>query len=131
MARIGRLAGALLIESEGAWHLVGHLKQPCDFAAAGFARPDDVDARAPAGIRLEVHGAPRLAPPWLVLPVDGEAVVPLAAARLLVERTGLVSERLWRMIGDGASGEAIDARWLGEMPAHVWDLVRDAVLRCS
>ena len=37
MTRIGRLAGSLLVEASGAWYLVGHLKQPCDFAAEIFA----------------------------------------------------------------------------------------------
>ena len=34
MARVGRLAGAILVESEKNYFLVGDLKQPCDFAAA-------------------------------------------------------------------------------------------------
>jgi hypothetical protein len=25
---------------------------------------------------------------------------------------------------------AVDARWLGEIPAPVWQIVRDTVLRC-
>lgn len=128
MTRVGRLAGALLIETGGSWFLVGHLKQPCDFAASGFAPPADVETRAPAGIRLEPIATPAMSAPWIELAVEGDAVVRLCASRLLIERTGLVSERLWRLITDG---HRVDARWLGEVPAPVWDIVRDGVLRCS
>lgn len=134
-ARVGRLAGALLVETGGAWFLVGHLKTPCDFVAAGFAPPADLDARAPTGIRLEAIGAPQLAAPWLSLAIDGDAAVPLCARRLVIERTGLVSERLWRLVtetgGDPDATGAIGARWLGEVPDEVWAIVRDAVLRCA
>ncbi|HVK74201.1 MAG TPA: hypothetical protein VM734_12815 [Kofleriaceae bacterium] len=131
MARVGRLAGALVVETGGAYHLVGHLRQPCDFAAAGFARPDGLDERAPRGLALEVTGTPRLVAPWLVVDVEGEPLVRLLVDRLLVERTGLVSERLWRLIVHEATGDVIDARWLGAVPDHVWAVVRDAVLRCA
>lgn len=128
MTRVGRLAGALLVETGGSWFLVGHLKQPCDFATAGFTPPVDVDARAPTGIRLEPLGAPTMAAPWIELAAEGDTVVPLCASRFLIERTGLVSERLWRLVTDG---NRIDARWLGDVPDHVWGVVRDAVLRCA
>jgi hypothetical protein len=128
MTRVGRLAGALLIETGGSWFLVGHLKQPCDFVAAGFAPPAEVDARAPTGIRLEPIATPTMAAPWIELAVEGDAVVPLCASRFLIERTSLVSERLWRLVTDG---DRADARWLGEVPEAVWGVVRDAVLRCS
>ncbi|MBZ0234695.1 MAG: precorrin-3B C(17)-methyltransferase [Deltaproteobacteria bacterium] len=131
MTRIGRLAGALLVETGGAWFLVGHLKQPCDFAAAGFAPPLDLDARAPTGVRLEPIAAVSMPRPWLELALEGEAVVPLCARRLLVERTGLVSERLWRLVTETSETSDGDARWLGEVPDAVWAIVRDAVLRCS
>ncbi len=127
MTRIGRLAGALLVESSGAWYLVGHLKQPCDFAATGFAPPTDLEARAPSGLRLETIAPVTMAGPWLEVDVEGDAVVPLCVRRLLVERTGLVSERLWRLLTETGDRH----RWFGEMPDPVWDVVRDALLRCS
>ncbi|HUQ06292.1 MAG TPA: hypothetical protein VM261_27495 [Kofleriaceae bacterium] len=127
MTRIGRLAGALLVEASGAWYLVGHLKQPCDFAASGFAAPVDLDARAPTGLRLEAIAPVTMAAPWLELDVDGDAVIPLCARRLVIERTGLVSERLWRLLTETGDHH----RWFGEMPDAVWDVVRDALLRCS
>lgn len=129
--RVGRLAGALLVDDGGACWLVGHLKQPCDFAAAGFAPPADLEARAPHGLRLEPRAPMRLAAPWLELDGAGADVVALLVERLLVERTGLVSERLWRVVTHDQTGDAIDARWLGATPGHVWALVRDSVLRCA
>jgi len=139
MARVGRLAGALLVESDGAYYLVGHLKEPLDFATAGFMRPADLDVRAPRGVRLEATGAPVLAAPWLEIAREGDALVRLLAARLIVERTGTVSERLWRLVtvsdpGDPTSRPATDAvvaSWLADCPDPVWNIVRDAVLRCA
>ena len=128
MTRIGRLAGSLLVETSGAWYLVGHLKQPCDFEAAGFAPPTDIETRAPSGIRLETIAPVTMAQPWLDVTVEGDAVVPLCARRLLVERTGLVSERLWRLITESSDD---GTRWFGDIPDAVWDIVRDGVLRCS
>jgi hypothetical protein len=131
MARIGRLAGALLVEHSGAYHLVGQLKEPCDFAAAGLARPEDLDARAARGVALEAIGPVRLAAPWLEVDLAGDALISLLAERLIVARTGLASERLWNLISHEQPGPAIDARWVTATPPHVWALVRDAVLRCA
>ena len=44
MARVGRLSGAILAESEGAYFLVGDLKEPCDFSARGFEAPVELGA---------------------------------------------------------------------------------------
>jgi hypothetical protein len=126
-SRIGRLAGALLVETGDAWYLVGHLKQPCDFVAAGFAPPTDLESRAPTGLRLETIAPVRMAAPWLEVDVAGDVVVALCARRLVIERTGLVSERLWRLLTETGDHH----RWFGEMPDAVWDVVRDSLLRCS
>ena len=139
MSRVGRLAGALLAETEGAYFLVGNLKRPCDFAAAGFVRPaEEVDALARPWIRLQRSGPLAVAGPWLALSLEGEALARALAERLLVERNGSVSDRLWRLIlSDDPDAEppppdtVADARWLGELPRHLWDIVRGAVLRCS
>ena len=109
MARVGRVAGALLVESQGVRHRVGDFKEP---------------------FRATIDDAP-LAAPWLVLDVEGDALLRLLERRLVIERTGLVSERLWRLITHEQGGDAIDARWLGAMPDHVWDVVRESILRCS
>lgn len=112
MARVGRLGGALLVETGGAWHVVGHFKEPCELPAA-----------------------PVLAPPWLAIDLEGEPLLAMLRARLVIERTGGVSERLWRLVTHAPEASAsilsIDARWLAATPAHVWEVVKDAVLRCS
>ena len=133
MSRVGRLGGALLAETGDACYLVGNLKRPCDFAAAGF-EPAEVDALARPWIRLGRSGPLAVPGPWLLLGVEGEALPRLLADRMLIERNGSVSDRLWRLVLDEdpdaeVTGE-VDARWLGEMPAHVWRIVREAVLRC-
>jgi hypothetical protein len=139
MSRVGRLAGALLAETAGAYYLVGNLKRPCDWAAAGFARPPgEIDALARPFVRLETAGPVNVAGPWLSLAVEGEALPRLLAERLLIERNGSVSDRLWRLVllpdpdADDLPPDALlDARWLGEIPPQVWRVVRDTVLKCT
>jgi hypothetical protein len=138
MARAGRLAGAILAETEGHYFLVGNTKEPCDYGRAGFEPPAEVDALARPFVRLAVSGPPVLPPPWLLLPVEGQALPRFLAERFLIERNGSVSDRLWRLVtnpdGDGAAApsaaQAIDACWLAELPAPVWRIVREAVLKC-
>jgi hypothetical protein len=138
MSRVGRLAGALLAETEGQCFLVGNTKEPCDFAAAGFEPPVEVDALKRPYLRLSAAGSVDMKPPWLTLPLEGEALPRLLAERFLIERNGSVSDRLWRLVispeGDGAGARAtqsVDARWLAEVPTPVWRIVRETVLRCT
>jgi hypothetical protein len=55
----------------------------------------------------------------------------------VIQRTGSVSERLWRLATGQSDDSDIDppdviqARWLGELPPAIWQIVRDTVLRCS
>jgi hypothetical protein len=177
MARVGRLAGAILVETRGDHYLVGHPKVPCDWRAVGFeppAAPSGLDApgaRVTPVVRLRrvttsaaappstpplasQLAPPLLAPPLLAIDLEGEPLVRLLADRLVIARTGSVSERLWRLVigesdddtgddagdaaGDPASERAggspsdvIPARWLGELPPAIWQIVRDTVLRCT
>jgi hypothetical protein len=201
MARVGRLAGAILVETRGDHYLVGHPKVPCDWRAVGFEPPAEPSglnapgARVTPVVRLRrvaAHAAaplstpplasqaapqlappqlappllappllappllapPLLAPPLLAIDLEGEPLVRLLADRLVIARTGSVSERLWRLVigesdddtgddagdaaGDPASERAggsrsdvIPARWLGELPPAIWQIVRDTVLRCT
>jgi hypothetical protein len=136
MARVGRLAGALLAETGGEFFLVGNTKEPCDFEAAGFESPGEIDALERRYIRLAPRHAVELAAPYLRLELEGEALAALLAERLLIERNASVSDRLWRLLMDPSGqeehpeGEAVDARWLTEIPAPIWRIVRDTVLRC-
>jgi hypothetical protein len=140
MARIGRLAGALLAETEGAYFLVGNTKQPCDWRAAGF-EPPTVDPSAAPFVQMRPLRPIDLSSPHLTMSVEGELLAQTLAQRFLVERNGSVSERLWRLVihrgvPDDDVSEAsevppsIDARWLGEIPSPLWKLVRETVLRC-
>ncbi len=136
MARVGRLAGALLAETGGEFFLVGNTKEPCDFEAAGFESPGEIDALERRYIRLAPRRAVELAAPHLRLDLEGEALAVLLAERLLIERNASVSDRLWRLLIDPSGqeelpqDEAVDARWLAEIPAPIWGIVRDTVLRC-
>ena len=136
MARVGRLAGAILAETGGEFFLVGNTKEPCDFEAAGFESPGEIDAIERRYIRLAPRRAVELAAPYLRLELEGEALAALLAERLLIERNASVSDRLWQLLMDPSGqeelpeDEAVDARWLAEIPAPIWGIVRDTVLRC-
>jgi hypothetical protein len=139
MSRVGRLSGALLAETEGAYFLVGNLKRPCDFAAAGFSRPGtEIDALARPYVKLEPSGPLAVTGPWLELGLEGEPLLRALAERLLIERNAAVSDRLWRLILSGdpdatplPATTVVDARWLGEVPAHLWRIVRETVFKCT
>jgi len=157
MARVGRLAGALLAETAGAYYLVGNPKVPCDWRACGFEPPGELDARVRPVVRLALRGdvpasapaasggaasrpplsRPALGAPQLLLEVEGDALPTLLAQLFVIPRTGSVSERLWRLVtgesdeDDTPPPDLITARWLAEIPPAIWHIVRDTVLRCS
>lgn len=137
MARVGRLAGALLAETGGKFFLVGNIKEPCDFEAAGFEPPGEIDALKRPYLKLRPRREVRLSPPCLGLETEGDELARLLSRRLLIERNASVSERLWRLLldpEDERGGEAaqaiVEARWLGEIPEPIWWIVRDTVLKC-
>ena len=137
MARVGRLAGAVLAESDGEYFLVGSTKVPCDWAAAGFERPVEIDPAKRPFVRLSRIGAVALESPHLVVALEGEELARTLAQRFVIERNGSVSDRLWRLVLQRGAVDAeqepegaIDARWLAEIPAPIWQIVRDTVLRC-
>lgn len=106
-ARIGRWMGAIVVEKDGEQRLVGNPKEPC-----AFAPPVPLSSALGIGERAE----------------DVDALAAIVEARLVITRNDSVSERLWRLVArDGAT----EAAWLVDLPAHVWALVRDTVLRCS
>jgi hypothetical protein len=136
MSRVGRLAGAILAVTGGEFFLIGNTKEPCDFEAAGFESPGELDALKRSYVKLANRGDVTLAPPYLTLELEGEALAALLGERLLIKRNASVSDRLWRLLVDPTgqdepvANEAIDARWLAEIPAPIWEIVRDTVLRC-
>ena len=140
MARVGRLSGALLLETavadEPAWFLVGDTKVPCDWSAAGFDKPAERNVIHERFTRLKVRGAPNLTGTTLSVALEGVEGAHAIAERLTVSRNGSVSERLWNLILgedelDEPTGRAIPCAWLCEIPAPVWDVVREAVLKCT
>lgn len=137
MARIGRLAGAILAETEGQFFLVGNPKEPCDFAAVGFEPPAVVNAMERPFIRLSPLKRVQVPPPYVTMDVEGEALAQLLVDRFVIQRNGSVSDRLWRLVTDPKQEQCavpdgkIDARWLGEIPAAIWNIVRDTVLKCT
>jgi hypothetical protein len=136
MGRAYRLAGAIVAETRGEYFLVGNTKEPCDFPAHGFELPVEIDAMKRPFLRLSRAGDVRLAGAFLELDQEGERLAGALADRFVIDRTGSVSERLWRLVvGSGdpdaeTPSGAVDARWLGAMPPAVWKVVRDSVLRC-
>jgi hypothetical protein len=137
MARVGRLAGALLAQTEGSYFQIGALKEPCDWTAAGFERPvAEVDGLSRPLLRLAALAPVRVSGPALMLDLEGEALAAMLAERFIIQRTGLISERLWRLVL-GLSDEhepvlsEIDARWLGQLPPAIWHVVRESALKCS
>jgi hypothetical protein len=140
-AQVSRLAGAILLENTGRFFLIGNTKEPCDWFQAGFGQPLEIDLMKNAFIELKPVGNERAeaAMPSISITPNGhssEALAKVIANRFLIQRNGSVSERLWRVV-TGESDEAeiapetkIDATWLIEMPDRVWQVVRDAVLKC-
>ncbi len=137
MALVGRLAGAILAETGGQFFLVGNPKEPCDFAAAGFEPPGVIDAMERPFIRLSPLRPVQVPQPYLTMTVEGEALARLLVDRFVIQRNGSVSNRLWRLVIDPKQEHrvppvgTIDARWLGEVPAEIWRIVRETVLKCT
>lgn len=140
MARLGRLAGGLLLETsvggQAAWFLIGDTKVPCDWTAAGFFPPPERDVIGERFVQLEVRGAPALTGTTLAVALEGAEAAQAIGERLTVSRNGSVSERLWALIlseeeVEKPTGQVIPCAWLCQMPLAVWDVVRAAVLKCT
>jgi len=137
MALVGRLAGAILAETEGQFFLVGNPKEPCDFAAVGFEPPGVINALERPFVRLSPCRQVQVPHPYVMVDVEGEALAQLLVDRFVIQRNGSISDRLWRLVTDpkqenrAVPGGNIDARWLGEIPTEIWHIVRETVLKCS
>lgn len=137
MALVGRLAGAILAETGGQFFLVGNPKEPCDFAAVGFDPPGVIDAIQCPFIHLSPRRPVQVPYPHVTINVEGDALPRLLVDRFVIQRNGSVSDRLWRLVTDpkqenrAALPGHIDARWLGEIPTEIWQIVRETVLKCS
>lgn len=138
MATVSRLAGSLLAQSGERYFLVGDLKEPCDFAAAGFEHPGEIEAMQTPYVELKLldasqppeHSTPRLV---LDLDTDDEALPKLIHKSMVIRRNASVSDRLWFLITEAEENdgdEEVNIQWLANMPAEIWEIVRDEVLRC-
>ena len=105
VAKIGRWMGAIVVEVAGVQRMVGNPKEPCTF-----------EPPVPLSGALEVDDR------------DLDELAKIVHARLVIQRNDSVSERLWRIV---THENATRAQWLVDLPAHVWEIVRDNVLRCS
>ncbi len=104
-ARIGRWMGAVVVEARGVPVMVGEPKEPCVFTPpVPLSSPLEVDDR------------------------DAHELAAILLPKLTIARNHSVSERLWRLITHEGAARA---QWVVDMPAHVWEIVRDTVLRCS
>ncbi len=135
MAHIGRLAGAILAQSEDRFYLIGDCKVPCDFEAEGFMPPPaDRQVLQQPYIALEALRAHSPKTPGLICELEGERLAQKLVDSFLIFRNGSVSERLWRYVmSQSREKEAglYDVNWLMQIPHGVWDMVRDQILRCS
>ena len=133
MAHIGRLAGAIIVESEGNYYLLGDTKEPCDFQQYGFTAPDKerLVTEIPF-IKLEGKLVGDFPTPNLQVPLEGEPLLKKLVTTFLIYRNGSVSERLWGLVLESSdlSQPSIPAPWLATMPDDIWDVVRDTLLRC-
>jgi hypothetical protein len=105
MARIGRWMGAIVVEAGEQQRLVGNPKEPCTFTP-------------PVPLTSSITVDDR----------DIDELAAIVKARLVITRNDSVSERLWRLITSDGNTRA---QWLIDVPAAVWEIVRDTVLRCS
>lgn len=137
MALVGRLAGAILAETEGQFFLVGNPKVPCDFTAVGFDPPGVINAMERPFVRLSPRRPVHMPHPYVTVDVEGEALARLLVDRFVIHRNGSISDRLWRLVTDPTQDQRavpdgrIDARWLGEIPTEIWHIVRETVLKCT
>jgi hypothetical protein len=136
MARVSRMAGAILAETRGECFLVGNLKEPCNFEKQGFEEPTQLDAVKRPYVELIAKHELSIAGPFLVVDFEGESLARLLAERFVIERNGSVSERLWRLVTDPSGDErplpkeGLPCQWLVEVPSEIWQIVRESVLRC-
>ncbi len=136
IARIGRLAGAILSECDGSYFLIGNTKEPCDWEQKGFKAPAEIDAKKMPVLALETVASEILlgAPHLLVHLSDeqsGEDVARVFADRFLIVRNASVSDRLWNLVVGESEDSEVEATWLLNMPDAVWQVVRDTVLKCT
>lgn len=137
MIRFGRLAGAILLDYNSDFFLIGHTKEPCDFAQHGFEAIDsDRDQEAKIE-KLSRKEGTELS--WdedsiifTVADASCEEVLTKLSDIFLIRRNNMVSERIWGLFAEELPTDTKQhsGQWMMESPAVIWDIVRDSVLRC-
>ncbi len=137
IAHIGRIAGAILLECEGSYLLIGNTKVPCDWPQQDFVAPAEIDALKNPVQPLErcsSQPAP-LGPNYLTITLSPnqtkEDAANIIASRFLITRNGSISDRLWNLILGEDPAPETEATWLLTMPDRLWQIVRETVLRCT
>ncbi len=137
MIRFGRLAGAILLDYEGECYLIGHTKHPCDFGSFGFEAVDKdrdqaikierLTRKSDSSIRWEESSVI-----FTLENVSCEDSLTKLSDIFLIRRNNMVSERIWGLLIEELDDhqEALSGQWIIESPGVIWDIVRDAVLRC-
>lgn len=133
-SHLARLAGAVVMRSGGDYYLIGDLKQPCQFEDHGFYPPTETPGTV---IQLDlIDDEPNLKFQMLI-EGEGEMAAKDLHRKLSIERNNSISERLINLVTEQSPRvhqeglELTDARWLSQMPAQVWNMVREEILRCS
>lgn len=132
-SRVTRLAGGILVQTNGKYYLVGQLKEPCDFLKQGFESPsktvlDGKKSYIPLKAIATVTSDEEIV---LVMETQGEALAELLFKRFVILRNHSVSDRLWRVVASGKDDKGhVDARWLEQMPDDAWEIIKESILKC-
>ena len=134
MAKAGRLAGSILMESENEYYIVGDIKEPCKWEERGFADPGERNVLEEPWLRLSRNSNDVK---WdddatLVFSGEGSRFAEKLVDSFMIFRNGSISERLWGLVTESSEQEEnmVNAQWLIDTPDDIWEIVRDSVLRC-
>ena len=143
---VSRLAGSLIVTGPRTAYIVGQPKEPCNWSDFGINPTVDFDHwKKPFMTELSLHRPYTAIGHRFVMTAisgnnsqknDEKHLAEVLSSRLLIERNGSVSERLWHLVHQmditDYSTEPLETNidWLITMPAGIWNIVRDTVLRC-
>ena len=134
LAFLGRLGGAMLVQSANEYYLIGKPKQPVDFSEYGFEAPGEYENFT----QLTVEDAAKTADikyDMLSSVSAGEFALAIYQ-RFAIYRNSSISERLVSYVTSKSQrvahngGEFTDVRWLAAMPQESWEIIRDSLLKC-
>ena len=136
-----RLGGAMILlhhaEHGQEAYMIGDKKEPCDFRIYGMDNPSERDAKKMTFIQLKLLDkkiSPKVLYPAIRFHtlLTNKACASLLSRRFLIERNGMVSERLWTFVLSSypEEQEVVDCRWIIETPYSVWDVMRSTMLKC-